>query len=90
MTWLLYLIFFLSGAAALLFETLWFHQAGLALGNSVWASSLVLAGFMGGLALGNGLSGALGHRLQRPLRAYPRSPPSSRRSWPPSSTCPGC
>lgn len=70
MTALLCLIFFLSGAAALLFETLWFHQAGLALGNSVWASSVVLAGFMGGLALGNGLAARLGDRVSRPLRAY--------------------
>src|SRR5687767_7906508 len=46
-------IFFLSGAAALLFETLWFRLAGLVFGNSVWAASLVLASFMGGLALGN-------------------------------------
>ena len=30
---ILCLIFLLSGASALLFETLWFHQAGLALGN---------------------------------------------------------
>ena len=48
MTVALCLIFFLSGAAALLFENLWFHQAGLALGNSIWASSLVLAGFKAG------------------------------------------
>ena len=32
---LLYAVFFLSGVAALLFETLWFRQAGLLLGNSV-------------------------------------------------------
>ena len=50
---LLYLIFFLSGASALVFESLWFFQAGLALGNSIWASSLVLASFMAGLAAGN-------------------------------------
>lgn len=31
--------FFLSGAASLLFETLWFRLAALAFGNSVWASS---------------------------------------------------
>jgi hypothetical protein len=30
------LAMFASGAAALLFETLWFRQAGLVLGNSVW------------------------------------------------------
>jgi hypothetical protein len=43
----------LSGAAALVFENLWFRQAGLAFGNSVWASSLVLASFMGGMFLGS-------------------------------------
>ena len=45
-------VFFVSGVAGLLFETLWFSQAGLVLGNSIWASSLVLAAFMGGLAVG--------------------------------------
>lgn len=64
------LIFFLSGAAALLFETLWFRLAGLTFGNSVWASSLVLASFMGGLALGNGLAARGGPRLGRPIRLY--------------------
>lgn len=64
------LIFFLSGAAALLFETLWFRQAGLVFGNSVWAASLVLASFMGGLALGNTLAARQGPRLRRPLRFY--------------------
>jgi len=67
---LLGLVFFLSGASALLFETLWFFQSGLALGNSIWASSLVLASFMGGLALGNGLAGALGHRVRNPIALY--------------------
>jgi spermidine synthase len=63
-------LFFLSGAAGLLFETLWFHQAGLAFGNSVAASSIVLASFMAGLALGNGVAARSGERLRRPLRAY--------------------
>jgi spermidine synthase len=70
MTLLLCVVFLLSGAAALLFETLWFHQAGLAFGNSVWASSLVLAGFMGGLAVGNGIVGRVGHRVARPVALY--------------------
>ena len=63
-------LFFLSGAAGLLFETLWFHQAGLAFGNSVAASSIVLASFMAGLALGNAVVARHGARLRRPLRAY--------------------
>ena len=70
MTALLSLVFFVSGAAALLFETLWFRQAGLMLGNSIWASSLVTSSFMGGLALGNGLAARTGWRWRRPLVAY--------------------
>ena len=50
------LVFFLSGAAALLFEALWLRRAGLMLGSSVWASSIVLASFMTGLAVGNALA----------------------------------
>jgi predicted membrane-bound spermidine synthase len=64
------LAFFLSGAAALLFEALWLRRAGLMLGNSVWASSLVLAAFMTGVAIGNALAVRWAARLARPLRAY--------------------
>jgi predicted membrane-bound spermidine synthase len=66
----IYALFFLSGATALVFETLWFRLAGLAFGNSLWASSLVLASFMGGLAIGNGVVGRWGERLRDLLRAY--------------------
>jgi predicted membrane-bound spermidine synthase len=61
---------FLSGASALVLETLWFRQAGLALGSGVWATSVVLASFMAGLALGNGLAARYGARVGRPLSAY--------------------
>ena len=67
---LLYLIFFLSGASALVFESLWFFQAGLALGNSIWASSLVLASFMAGLAAGNAWVSLRGEAIKRPVRVY--------------------
>ncbi len=70
MTLFLCAIFFISGTSALIFETLWFHQAGLAFGNSVWASSLVLSGFMGGLALGSAAAVRKGDRLGPPIRAY--------------------
>lgn len=62
--------FLLSGAAALLFESLWFRLAGLALGNGVWASAAVLASFMAGLALGNLVAARHGERVVRPLRVY--------------------
>jgi spermidine synthase len=70
MTALLSLTAFLSGAAALLYESLWLRQAGLLLGSSVWASSIVLASFMTGLALGNALAVRWAPYLSRPLRWY--------------------
>ena len=81
MAFLLAAAFFLSGASALIFETLWFREAGLAFGNSVWASSLVLSGFMAGLALGNLLAAVAfargaatprceGWPLRNPVLAY--------------------
>ena len=63
-------VFFLSGASALLFENLWFRRAGLAFGNSVWASALVLSSFMGGLALGNGIAARIGRRVRHPEKLY--------------------
>jgi spermidine synthase len=65
---LLCVILFFSGAAGLLFETLWFRVAGLTLGNSVWASNIVLASFMAGLAAGNAIAARHGERVRRPLR----------------------
>jgi len=70
MALLLSLIFFLSGAAGVLFETVWFRVMGLTLGNSVWAATIVLASFMAGLAVGNAVAAGKGHRVQRPLRLY--------------------
>src|SRR5439155_10640943 len=64
------LAFFLSGAAGLIFQVVWFHRAGLVFGSSLWAVTVVLSSFMGGLALGNGLAGWYGSRLRRPLIAY--------------------
>lgn len=64
------LLVFLSGISALVFENLWFRNVGLVLGNSVWSSALVLAGFMAGLALGNLLTLRLESRLRRPLLVY--------------------
>ena len=65
-----YAIAVASGAAALVFETLWYRAAGLSLGNGVQASTVVLSAFMGGMALGNGLAARFGDRVRRPLAIY--------------------
>ncbi len=65
-----YLLSFFSGVAALSFEIVWFHLAGLALGNSVWTVSIVFAAFMAGMALGNWLLTVREYRVVFPLRLY--------------------
>jgi hypothetical protein len=63
-------ILFLSGAGALIFETLWLRLSGLAFGNSVWAAALILSSFMAGLALGNALAASTRIVRARPLKVY--------------------
>ncbi len=65
-----FIIFFLSGAAALVYENLWFRLAGLNVGNSVWGAAVVLAAFMGGLGLGNWIVCRFGVRIKQQLQAY--------------------
>ena len=60
----------LSGAAGLIFEMVWFHLAGLVLGNSVWSTSIVLSSFMAGIALGNLLTSWFGDRAARLMVIY--------------------
>ena len=40
------------------------------LGNSVWATSIVLASFMAGLALGKAIAARHADRISRPVRCY--------------------
>src|SRR5262249_4644784 len=63
-------ILFLSGIGALIFETLWLRLSGLAFGNSVWATALILSSFMAGLALGNAIAASSRIRRWRPLHLY--------------------
>ena len=63
-------ILFLSGTGALIFETLWLRLSGLAFGNSIWATALILSSFMAGLALGNALAASSRIRRWRPLHFY--------------------
>ena len=60
-------LFFLSGAAALVYQVLWLRLMGLIFGVTVHAATTVLASFMSGLAVGSIAAGRLAPRLRRPL-----------------------
>lgn len=67
---LLYLMFFVSGAAALVYEVAWVRSLGLVFGASHLAVTTVLAVYMGGLALGAAAFGKRADASPRPLRLY--------------------
>ena len=67
---LLLSVFFLTGAAALIYQVTWVRQATLVFGVSVYAYSIVLAAFMGGMALGSYWLGRQAATIQRPLRLF--------------------
>ena len=48
----LLLLFVASGFAGLVYQAIWSHYLGLSLGHAAYAQTLVLAIFMGGMALG--------------------------------------
>ncbi len=66
----LYLLFFLSGAAALAYQVVWVRSLQLVFGGSHFAVTAVLSVFMAGLALGSHLIGKRVDTLRRPLRFY--------------------
>ena len=66
----LLVLFFLSGASALVYQVLWMRLLALVFGVTVHAASTVLAAFMMGLALGSALAGRLADRIRRPLAAF--------------------
>jgi predicted membrane-bound spermidine synthase len=62
--------FVLSGASALMFETVWFRVTSIVLGSSVWSAAAVLMAFMAGLALGNLALALRGEQIGNPARLY--------------------
>jgi len=63
-------IFFVSGAAGLIYEVVWSRMLTLTFGSTVYATSTVLTAYMGGLALGSFLLGRRADRFRRPLLLY--------------------
>src|SRR5688572_4550622 len=67
---LILLLFFSSGATALVYEVLWSKYLSMMLGSTVQAQTVVLAVFMGGLAIGNRLFGRRSISVKSPLLVY--------------------
>jgi spermidine synthase len=66
---LIIVMYFLSGAAALIYELIWVRVLTLEMGNTVFSVSTVVGTFMAGLAIGGYLGGLLSERYS-PLKLY--------------------
>lgn len=63
-------LFFVSGATALVYQTLWARELHLVFGTSTFAITTVLSSFMLGMAIGGFWMARRVDALDRPLRAY--------------------
>jgi spermidine synthase len=64
------LLFLFSGSSGLIYEVVWLRMLSRTLGSTVYATSTILAVFMGGLALGSFIFGRVADRVRRPLLFY--------------------
>ncbi|MBP2683444.1 MAG: Spermine synthase, partial [Deltaproteobacteria bacterium] len=67
---LFYLLFTLSGFSGLIYESIWTHYLKLFLGHAAYAQTLVLAIFMGGMAIGSWLCSRYSARWRNLLFGY--------------------
>ena len=65
-----FLVFTLSGFSGLIYESIWTHYLKLFLGHAAYAQTLVLAIFMGGMALGSWLCSYYSVRWKNLLLVY--------------------
>ena len=63
-------LFFGSGATALVYEVVWSKFLAQMFGSTIYAQTVVLAVFMGGLALGNRIFGGRADGWSQPVKAY--------------------
>ena len=67
---LLVAVFIVSGAAGLIYESIWSRYLGLFVGHSAYAQIIVLVIFLGGMSLGAHLAGQRSRRIRSPLLWY--------------------
>jgi hypothetical protein len=63
-------VFVLSGAAGLIYESIWVRYLGLFVGHGAYAQVLVLVIFLGGMSAGALWTGRRTSRLAEPLRWF--------------------
>lgn len=63
-------LLFGSGAASLAYQLLWIKQLSLVVGVEVYAVTIAVSAFFGGLAVGGAWLGRVADRVARPLRLY--------------------
>lgn len=63
-------LFVVSGFTGLIYESIWSHYLKLFLGHAAYAQSLVLAIFMGGMAVGSWVVAHYSFRIRRLLLTY--------------------
>ncbi len=68
--WMVLALFFGSGATALVYEVVWAKFLAQMFGSTIYAQTVVLAVFMGGLALGNRIFGGRADALRQPVQIY--------------------
>src|SRR5688572_9836933 len=66
----LLVLFVLSGFAGLIYQSVWSHYLGLTLGHAAYAQTLVLAIFMGGMAVGAWLASRYSIRWKQLILGY--------------------
>ena len=67
---LLTLVFVLSGAAGLIYESIWSRYLGLFVGHSAYAQVIVLVIYLGGMSAGAAIAARYSERIKEPLVTY--------------------
>ena len=70
MSILLITVFILSGAAGLIYESIWSRYLGLFVGHSAYAQVIVLVIYLGGMSIGSAIAARRSARIKEPLVAY--------------------
>ena len=68
--YIFFILFVLSGFSGLIYESIWSHYLKLFLGHAAYAQTLVLAMFMGGMAIGSVIAAKFSNRWKNLLLGY--------------------